>query len=185
MALKNIVAPIEVDVTQINKTWYSGHKRKHPSPQYVIAFYQRIKQSDNCRVKKLPDNKPETIEKFVRETISAPATIYCEQGILPLALKKDYTVEELNAVGGEHVRGDIHINNVKNVWKDLKRNIKREYISVSNEHLQGYCDEVSWHINNRNLSPGERFAKMIGATANGEHMTYRELTSRGPKKKSV
>lgn len=183
--LKAMTAPIEVDVTQVNKTWFTLKKKNDYTPQYVIGFYQRLKESDNVIIKKLPDNKPETIDRFIRQSIAPGCTIYCELGILPASIEGDYIVNELDAKEGEHVRGEIHINNLKNVWRDLKRNIKREYISVSPQHLQGYCNEVAWKINNRGLSDSERFCLGIKLAVGSRHMSYQELTSRNPKKKSV
>jgi hypothetical protein len=182
MGIVNVIAPIEVDVTQVNKTWFSLKKKKDYTPQYVIGFYQRVKKY--CRIQKLPDNKAVTVEEFVRENILPGATLYCEEGILPDALKEVYKVHELKASEGEHVRGEIHINNLKNAWKDLKRNIKREHFHVSPQHLQGYCDHVAWHINNQDLSPGERFELAIRQAA-VPRVTYKELVNRNPKKRKA
>ena len=180
-----VLAPIEIDVTQVNKTWFSLRKKKSYTPQYVIGFYQRFKKSDNVVIKKLPDNKLETIDRFIREVVASGAHIYCERGVLPDSIHEGYVVHELEAKEGEHVKGDIHINNLKNVWRDLKRNIKREYIHVSPHHLQGYCDEVAWKINKRELSTSDKFTLLMQSAANRPPLGYRELTSRNPKKKSI
>jgi len=182
-------APIEVDITQVNKTWFTLKKKKDrgPAPQFAIGFYQRIKDSDNCRLTKLPAKTPSMIAKLVQEHVQPGATLYCEKGMLPDSLREIYVIEELN--DGEHVRGDIHINNIKNAWKDLKRNIKREYISVSSWHLELYLGEVEWHVNHRNMSASERFETLIKASVRTvKHMTYDDLTDKNQnskKKKSA
>lgn len=158
--------PVEVDITYVNKTWFSIRNKKSHSKNYVLGLYQRA--IANVRgisiIRALPDNKPETIIKFMLDNAAKGCIIYCQENILPKPLYEIYEVHELKESDG-HSKGDLHINNVNNMWKDLKRLIKREHISVSKKHLQLYCSEVSWRINHAHLSPSERFGALISSCA--------------------
>lgn len=160
MAKIMVRMPIEVDVTQVNKTWFSLKKKNKTPRHYVIGFFQR---NGNAIIMVLDDNHPETIQDALVKNIQQGAMLYCEENILPESAKSLYKVVEL--VGGQHSRGDIHVNNVKNIWRDLKRLVKQTHIQVSKKHLQLYCHEVAWKINHQHLSPSEKFELLLSTAA--------------------
>lgn len=175
-----IRVPIEIDVTYVNKHWPS--KRAQPKEKhYVLGMFQRGfgEAKSIAIIKALEDNKAFTIADCISENIAGGATLYVEENILPSFLQEFYDIHELKESDG-HSKGDLHVNNVKNMWRDLKRQIKREHVSVSKEHLQGYCDEVSWRLNNNHLSSMEKFDLLIKAASN-KRVTYKDLI----KKKSA
>jgi hypothetical protein len=49
----------------------------------------------------------------------------------------------------EWVNGDVHTNNVENVWSLLKRSIVGTYHKLSIKHLDAYLDELEHRFNNR------------------------------------
>lgn len=168
-----IRVPIEVDITYVNKTWYSYHTKKDEK-HYVIGIYQRQGQAI---IKALPDNKPETIHAIMLECVEKGCMVYVEEGLLPESLKPFYEITELKTSKGQYVNGDIHVNHVKNMWKDLKRVIKRTHIHVSQKHLQLYCHEVTWRVNTRDLSAMEKFNLALSncAIPRGK-TTFKQLT---------
>ena len=174
MAMVKIKVPIEVDVTQVNKTWFTGKKKLDNTKHYVIGFFQREAKS-GARIMSLVNNKPETIKNMILEVVGTGAMIYCEENILPIELNEVYEIHELKPEDG-HVRGDVHINNVKNMWRDLKRVIKRTHIQVSQKHIQLYCNEVAWRINHLHLTPHEKFDLLLSncAVKDGKG-TYKNL----------
>lgn len=174
MAKVNVRVPIEVDITYVNKTWYTTKKKvTKDEKHYVIGFFQR---EGKCIIEALPDNNPETIEKSILDNVQKGAMIFCEENIVPYTLDDDYEIYELKSSEGERVSGDIHVNNVKNMWKDLKRVIKRTHIQVSKKHLQLYCSEVAWRVNTRHLSDSERFELALNQLANNFKRTpYNKL----------
>jgi len=154
------VAPIEVDVTQVNKTWFANRnigKLKH----YVVGIFQR---EGKAIIVAIPNNEPKTVADVILKHISKGCTIYCESDVIPPSIRDYYKIHELG--DGARSSGDVHINNVNNMWKDLKRQLKRTHVSVSQKHIQLYCAEVAWRINNRHLTPMEKFNKMLGLAVN-------------------
>lgn len=175
--LKTIRVPIEVDITYTNKTWYSKRPRKIDN-HYVMGFFQRNPVGKGvAKILTLENNNPETIHELISKNVAAGSILFTEENLLPESLVDLYEIYELTASDG-HANGDLHVNNVKNMWRDLKRNIKREHVSVSKKHLQGYCDEVAWRINTSHLSPQERFEDLLSNVGNGNHVTYKELTDK-------
>lgn len=185
MAKIQVILPFEVDVTQVNKTWFNYKNIKTPKlvkDQYVIGVYRRgiYNHPPVVRIIHLLDNTDESIHKALIELIVHGATIYCQKNILPKSLDEFYEIYELKE--GTRVDGDLHINNLKNVWRDLKRNIKGEHVQVSSKHLQSYCSEVAWRINNAHLSPAQKLDLLISNAATGfgnngtKRRTFKDFT---------
>jgi len=152
-----VKSPIEVDITFVNKTWYSTRNFKKPEV-YVLGLFQR---SGKAIIRVLKDNSRETIELAMTEFVAEGSIIYCEENVLPIELKTRYDIHELKVSEKELAKGDIHISNVRNMWRDLKRQIKSVHVHVSKKHLQLYCDEVAWRINYKDLSPREKFDMLL------------------------
>ena len=123
----------------------------------------------------MEDNKPETIQEVLTSIVEKGSMVYCESGMLPDALKDIYEISELAAQ--RHSDGEIHVNNVKNMWKDLKRTIKQTHIQVSKKHLQLYCDEVAWRINHQHLTTSQKFDLLLknSSLGPGKKSTYQKL----------
>lgn len=171
--------PIEIDITYTNHTWFSMRK-PNKKKFYVLGIFRRGygKAPGFAIIKTLKDNSQEEIKQVLVETVQKGAMLYAEEKILSDEVKEMYEVYEFNVAEDGHVKGDIHVNNVKNMWRDLKRNIKREHIQVSQKHLQLYCSEVAWRINHRHLSPAERFEAALQnlSIPQGKKRTFEDLT---------
>lgn len=48
-----------------------------------------------------------------------------------------------------YVKGDIHTNNIENVWSTFKRGVRGVYRNVSKKYLQAYADEYAFRYSNR------------------------------------
>lgn len=174
--MPTIKAPIEIDVTCVNKTWFTLKKKKDPTLHYVLGIFHRHEQG-KAIIKVLDDNTPEAIYEAIFSCLQIGCTLYVEENILPGTLKDFYEIKELKSSEGERVNGDNHINNVKNMWRDLKRQLKRVHVQVSKKHLQGYCNEVAWRINHRHLSDREKFDLLLSASLVGveKHRTQKDI----------
>lgn len=173
MGTVQVRMPIEVDITYANYKWCSNIKRT--DRHFVIGFLQR---NGDAIIKTMPDGDTETIIDVMLSNIEKGAIVYCEDGILPPELNDVYEITRVLMPEGKRVVGDIHINNVRGLWRDLKRTIKRTHISVSQKHLQLYCDEVAWRYNTRNLSPMDKFNQLLVAACNvkvGKKRTFKDF----------
>jgi transposase-like protein len=83
--------------------------------------------------------------------------------------------ERIKHRAGQYVYGEVHTNNVENVWSLLKRSIVGSFHKVSVKHLDRYLDESEWRFNNRK-NPflfRDTLRRMIEA----ESLRYAVLTS--------
>lgn len=170
MALAKV--PIEVDITYVNKTWISNKRVKmlDSEKHYVIGIYQR---GGEAVITALKDNEPETIHKAIISNVSAGAELFAEQGLLPESLDDLYDIFEYPK--GKHADGEVHANTVKSLWRDLKRDIKRTHVHVSQQYLNAYCASIAWNFNNKHLSHWERFEKLLALSVRTEHRTQENL----------
>lgn len=65
-----------------------------------------------------------------------------------------YEHDSVNHSAAGYVRGEVHNNNIENVWSHLKRGIFGVYRIVSAKELQSYADEFGWRYNNRGFGEG-------------------------------
>ena len=164
--------PIEVDITCVNKTWFSLKKKIKVEPMYVIGIFQR---QGRAIIEMIENNSQQAIEEAVLRNTEKGCILYAEENILSGSLREFYEISELKE--GNRVDGDVHVNNVKNMWKDLKRVIKQTHIQVSKKHLQSYCNEVAWRINNRGLTATEKFNLLLrnSVCPDGRKSSYKNL----------
>lgn len=173
MSQITVRVPIEVDITYVNKTWYTFRKKVSNKKHYVIGFYQREIGNNPCQclIRVLDDNSSDNITDAFLKSVPQGSIVYCEQGLLPEPLKSMYDISEFKVPGKE-----IHVNHVKNLWKDLKRQIKEVHVQVSKKHLELYCGEVVWRTNHRHLSAEEKFNLFLKMSVDVPKRTYKNLT---------
>jgi transposase len=76
----------------------------------------------------------------------------------------------------EYVNGEIHTQNVENLWSNMKRGIKGVYRHVDAKYLQAYADEYAFRYSHRN-SPSIFWVLMAkaGQPSLEDHKTVYEL----------
>ncbi len=73
--------------------------------------------------------------------------------------KMGWQHESVNHGGYVYVKGDIHTQNIENVWSHLKRGIHGVYRHVSKKYLQAYADEFAFRYNHR--KSGDMFMELL------------------------
>jgi hypothetical protein len=73
-----------------------------------------------------------------------------------------------------HVINGIHINNIENAWKHLKKMIEGTYFHLSHRHFDRYLDENTYRWNRREESTQSQFELFIPMVT-GKTLTYKEL----------
>ena len=113
----------------------------------------------------------------VRKHVEPGTELYTDSLKSYSGLKADY-VHNVIEHAEEYVRGEVHTNGLENFWSLLKRSITGTYISIEPFHLFRYLDEQAFRFNNREMSDGQRFAK-VASSVFGKRLTYSELTGKG------
>jgi transposase-like protein len=126
------------------------------------------------RVKVVPGRKRHHLDSEVRANVEEGAHVYSDA--LPSYNKLgDSYVHKVIDHAERYADGVVHTNGLENFWSLLKRSIKGTYVSVEPFHLGRYIDEQARRFNDRNLTDGQRFAKVLGHVA-GRRLTYAALT---------
>ncbi len=94
-------------------------------------------------------------------------------GTLTKDLDKRYNHRFLIHSKGEHAFGIIHINTLEGFWSLMKRGILGIYHSVSDKHLEKYCNEFNFRYNTKDMNEQNRFDKSITQCAG--RLKYNEL----------
>lgn len=171
---KKLDGIVEVDETWIGgKTEGTGHGFKGNKVLAVGA----IERQGNVILQAIKHADRETLHKFIH-TNTAPDTkaIYTDDWPAYNGIEDTNTKHEtVNHSANEWVKGNVHTNNVENIWLLLKRSITGSYHQVSKKHLDSYLDELEWRFNNRE-NPylfRDTLLKLIAS----ENLPYEKLTA--------
>jgi len=167
--LKGIV---EIDETYIGGKW-DGHRHKFQNKTCVVGAVQRDGQ---IRLQVVAHHNRFLIEKFIAG-VTEPTTeaIYTDDSNLYDRVgDADTRHESVNHSAKEYVRGDVHTNNVENVWSLLKRGVVGTYHKLIVKHLDAYLDELEHRFNNRHNK--FLFRDTLLKLVKAEKLPYAELT---------
>ena len=118
-----------------NKTWVAG----------------AIQRGGKIRLERIPNVKRHTLHEFIGRTIKDEAeAIYTDDLKSYLGIADDDTRHEtVNHSNEEWVVGDVHTNNIENVWSLFKRSLVGTFHKMSKKHMDRYLEELEWRHNNR------------------------------------
>lgn len=147
---------VEVDETFIggkgsNRAFKANHNEI--PKEVVMGMVQRSesgKGGEKVYLRHIPNTGKWTLLKQIQENISPEARVFSDEWGGYIQLKyHGYSHESINHKAQEYSRGDIHTQNIENVWSILKRGIFGVYRVVSAKYLQAYIDEYAWRYNHR------------------------------------
>ena len=166
-------------IVEVDETWVGGKKTNvgHGYKGNKVIAVGAVEREGDIVLEAIKHADRETLHKFIHaHTTPDTEAIYTDEwpaynGIAD----KDTKHETVNHSAEEWVRGEVHTNNVENIWSLLKRSIVGSYHQVSKKHLDAYLDELEWRFNNRNNEYlfRDTLLKLIRA----ENLPYQELVS--------
>jgi transposase-like protein len=125
----------------------------------------------------IQDNRLMTLDATVRRAVASGSNLYTDALGSYRNLNDEY-IHKVIDHAEKYVEGEVHTNGLENFWSLLKRAIHGTYVSIEPFHLFRYLDEQAFRFNNREMSDGQRFAKVAGSVI-GKRLTYAELTGKG------
>ena len=170
--------PTLVGVVEVDETLVGGKKRNRGrgykgNKVWVAGAIQRGGQ---IRLERIPNVKRRTLHNFIAHTVKDEAeAIYTDDLKSYLGIADDNTRHEtVNHSDYEWAIGDVHTNNIENVWSLFKRSLVGTFHKMSKKHMDRYLEELEWRHNNRD-NP-RIFPDTLRRIVNTGNLTYRTLT---------
>jgi transposase-like protein len=162
---------VEIDETYIGGKTFSANKRRNKT--CVVGAVQRDGQ---IRLQVIAHPNRFLVEKFIAGVTDPTCeAIYTDDSVIYDRVgDADTRHESVNHSAKEYVRGDVHTNNVENVWSLLKRGVVGTYHKLSVKHLDAYLDELEHRFNNRHNK--FLFRDTLLKLVKAEKLPYAELT---------
>ncbi|MBW0170120.1 MAG: IS1595 family transposase [Hydrogenophaga sp.] len=153
------------------KTARGGFRHK----MMVVSLVER---DGNKRSFHIPTVNGKTLGAVLQSQISEKARLVTDEARWYKAIGKTFAQHESVSHGrGEYARGDVTTNTVEASFAILKRGLIGTFHSVSEKHLQRYCNEFDFRWNTRQsqgFSDTDRTtAALKGIT--GKRLTYRRI----------
>ncbi len=167
---------VEVDETYVGGKVSNMHVSKRKKVERFdnkTVVFGAVEREGNVVAKVVPDTTKETLTNAVKSTVEEGTILVSDENPAYKSLKKQYRHASVNHSANEYVRGAAHTNTIEGFWSILKRQINGIHHFVSAEHLQRYCNEVSFRYNRKNQTQDERFAEVL--TNCEGRLTYKTL----------
>jgi transposase-like protein len=138
-----------------------------------------VQRGGKVKVKVIPKTDSNNIDKVLGEFVAPNSTMVTDEHYAYNNVHLTYNHKKVNQREKEYVRREyilVHTNNIEGYWNILKKPIDGIHHSVSAKHLQRYCNESAFRFNNRKAFQDERFATAL-ANCNGR-LKYETLTAK-------
>ena len=122
--------------------------------QTVLGFRDR----EGRAVAKLIDETTKVALHAEIEQHVEPGSVVCTDELSSYVGLRDHSHRVVCHGRGDYVDGEFHVNSVESMWALLKRGIYGTWHSVSRKHLQRYCDEVTFRLD----EGGQRHSSGVG-----------------------
>lgn len=175
-AMREVSADRLKGIVEIDETFLGGKSTMANRSKSKTCVVGAVERGGEIRLQVIKSPNRYLLRKFI-EANTEPTTeaIYTDQwaGYKGIG-DADTRHETVNHSEEEWVRGDVHTNNVENVWSLLKRGVVGTYHKLSVKHLDAYLDELEHRFNNRHNK--FLFRDTLMKLVNAEKLPYAELT---------
>lgn len=158
-------------IVEVDETFVGGKTSNRKSKFGVGSTDKEIlmgmvQRGGNVYIKHIPNTGKWTLINQIKENVSPKAKVYTDEFGSYISLPKfGYYHDSVTHSHSQYTKGEVHTQNIENVWSHLKRGITGVYRVVSAKYLQAYADEYAFRYNNRTLDGGmfDLLIKQIGA----------------------
>jgi transposase-like protein len=147
-------------IVEVDETYVGGDDRnRHVGKRYgwtgrgaggKTPVVGAVKRKGNVIARVVENTRTETLEAFIRETVSDRVSLICTDAYTSYRrLKHKYNHASVDHSAGQHVVGAVHTNTIEGFWSIIKRGIVGSYHKVSKKYLPLYVAEFQFRYNNR------------------------------------
>jgi transposase-like protein len=171
---------VEVDETFWGQaTDKDGNKiKKTRSPRHKMMVISLVEREGDKRSFHVPAVNANSVERILKAQVAASARLMSDEASWYKRPGKLFKSHEAVSHGtGEYARRDVTSNTVEASFAILKRGLTGTFHSVSEKHLQRYCDEFDFRWNTRmslGFNDTDRANIALKQIA-GKRLTYRGI----------
>jgi len=172
---------VEADETYWgNATNNEGQKLEKPRGgfRHKMMVVSLVERNGNKRSFHVPAVNGKTLGAILKSQIDARARLMTDEAMAYKSVATQFKSHESVSHGNkEYARGDVTTNTVEASFAILKRGLIGTFHSVSEKHLQRYCNEFDFRWNTRQsqgYSDTDRAMAALKGIA-GKRLTYRRI----------
>jgi transposase-like protein len=148
---------VEVDETYVGGKAHNKHGRHSGvggGSTGKAIIIGAVKRKGNVVARVIERANRETLEKFVKSTVSERVSLLCTDAAvgyyrLGYRMKHGVVDHRIGQYAVPHVVGVIHTNTIEGFWSMIKRGIVGSFHKVSKKYLPLYVAEFQFRYNNR------------------------------------
>jgi transposase-like protein len=170
---------VEVDETYVGGSDFNRHASKKKGKgglEDKAMVLGAVQREGKVRTKVISKTNIENVTSTIKEFIAEDSIMVTDEHHAYNRVSQHSDHRKVKHREKEYVRREdilVHTNSIEGFWNILKKQIDGIHHSVSEKHLQRYCNEASFRYNNRKACQDERFATAL-TQCNGR-LQYKEL----------
>jgi transposase len=138
---------VEVDVAYSHP---NPERRSTAKPHNSQVVFGMVERGGRAKVRHVKSSGARVLLPTIRANVAHGAKVYSDEWRSYDALDKlGYSHATINHSERVYVRGDMHTQNIENLWSNIKRGITGVYRHVDAQYLQSYIDEYAFRYSNR------------------------------------
>jgi transposase-like protein len=167
---------LESDETFVGGKAKNAHKNKPIPPKRPV--HALVERGGQVRASHAPDVTAKTLRKTLAKHADRKSALHTDDALANLSVGKDFAEHRTVAhTLGEYVSKDgrAHTQTAESFFAIMKRGVYGTFHSISEQHLQRYCDEFAFKWNTRSslgIEDTERASRAIRGAV-GKRLTYR------------
>ncbi len=144
----NLTGHVEVDETYIGA---NPQRRSTAKPYNNQIVFGMVEREGKAKVRHVKSSGVRVLVPEIERSVDNSAVVYSdEHGSYKLLGRKGYDHNRVIHSQHQYVVGNIHTQNVENLWSTMKRGIKGVYRHVDPQYLQAYANEYAFRYSHRN-----------------------------------
>lgn len=139
---------VEVDEMYMHPDTTKRSTAKAYSSQVVFGMVER---GGKAKAKHVKSSGERVLTPEIRKSVQGGSTIYSDEaGAYTKLPNWGYPHATIKHANRHYVDGNIHTQNVENLWSNMKRGIRGVYRRIDPKYLQAYADEYAFRYSHRN-----------------------------------